>query len=582
MAPVQSSIGLMALRLLAARGWGFLEKLPLVSRLANFMQVVYAKLPFWGNSRERHGGECRLPAAENGLIEHPTPLTLEAGENNSGEENGADIDALSSPGGDEDSPEQEGLDGDFQCDPSHEALRQEDYWMQELPYYQWYVGDEDDEYNDFYCFREILKALDFDRLSQQVLVTRQRSDPEYAGGAPTVTDQTCGSFNICFELTFDDGVRWMLRVPCTGTKEKWAAISARALENEARTMMLLKKWSTIPLPEVFAFSATPDNELGFPYIIMPFVDGKSAYEVWFGHDYGLHSAAENEKCRRRILEGVASSMKQLGRFTFYKGGFLKFCEDGTVSGVGPMRMMNYKAMNDGSMDDAYFETGPFLYPEDQYLAALEMLGEADSSVDLLKELLRCVPENAEEKDEFDLAHPDLDLQNIIVSDDGTVQAIIDWDGVAAVPMSIGSRKYPLWLTQDWQFYARGWEGPPSEFTPAHKAWKHRDDMIKGYRQMYQQLLDEAHPELEIPALGRDAAKDFTRWSLVAGTVYHAAMIPIERKHTVMGLMDKLAEVAAEGVEVNYYKFLFAIEDGELDDEMLDNLEEAFASLLKAV
>ena len=499
-----------------------------------------------------------------------------------GEKNTNDSDSLSSPGSNEDSPEQMGLVGDLQHDPNHEVLHEEDDWMQELPYHQQDIDDDYDEDDEFYYFQEILRGLDFGSLSQHVLETRQRLDPEYIGGAPTVLGQACGSFNICFELLFDDDIRWVIRIPSTGTKEKWAAISARALENEARTMMLLKKWSTIPLPEVFDFSATPDNNLGCPYILMSFVHGKPAHELWFGYDTGLHTAAENEICRRRMLRDVASAMKELGKFTFPKGGFLEFCDDGRVTGVGPMRMINYKVMNSNTMDDYYFEAGPFTDPEDQYLAGLKMSGEVCPSIGLLKKLLRCVPENAEDEDEFELAHPDLDLQNIIVAEDGTVQAIIDWDGVAAVPMSIGSRKYPIWLTQDWEFYARGWEDAPTESTPAHKAWKHHDAVLKGYRELYQQFIDEAHPELEIPAVGRDSAQALTRWSLVAGVVHTAAMVPRERIEMLMGLVDKLNDVAAEGVELDYYKLAFAIEDGELDDRMLDDIHDAFSSLLESV
>lgn len=50
---------------------------------------------------------------------------------------------------------------------------------------------------------------------------------------------------------------------------------------------------------------------------------------------------------------------------------------------------------------------------------------------------------------FGLAHPDYDIQNVLVTEDGTVCGLIDWDGVAAVPRSFGSESFPRWLTHDW-------------------------------------------------------------------------------------------------------------------------------------
>jgi hypothetical protein len=58
-------------------------------------------------------------------------------------------------------------------------------------------------------------------------------------------------------------------------------MSANALTSEARTMQLLKHETTIPLPDVFDFSSTIENELRCPYIIMSFIRGVSLYDVWF-------------------------------------------------------------------------------------------------------------------------------------------------------------------------------------------------------------------------------------------------------------------------------------------------------------
>lgn len=50
---------------------------------------------------------------------------------------------------------------------------------------------------------------------------------------------------------------------------------------------------------------------------------------------------------------------------------------------------------------------------------------------------------------FVLSHADFDTQNIIVTQDGHLAGLIDWDGVAIVPRVLGNERYPNWLTHDW-------------------------------------------------------------------------------------------------------------------------------------
>ena len=50
---------------------------------------------------------------------------------------------------------------------------------------------------------------------------------------------------------------------------------------------------------------------------------------------------------------------------------------------------------------------------------------------------------------FVLLHPDFDIQNFIVSEEGDLQGIIDWDGFTVAPRSLGNERYPGWLSRDW-------------------------------------------------------------------------------------------------------------------------------------
>lgn len=57
--------------------------------------------------------------------------------------------------------------------------------------------------------------------------------------------------------------------------------------------------------------------------------------------------------------------------------------------------------------------------------------------------------DASEFDSFVVSHPDPNMKNFIVSEEGELLGIVGWEGVSAWPVSFGNRRYPVWLAQDW-------------------------------------------------------------------------------------------------------------------------------------
>lgn len=50
---------------------------------------------------------------------------------------------------------------------------------------------------------------------------------------------------------------------------------------------------------------------------------------------------------------------------------------------------------------------------------------------------------------FILRHDDLELQNIMVDEDGNVNGIIEWDGAYAAPRCTDTAAIPKFLRKDW-------------------------------------------------------------------------------------------------------------------------------------
>ena len=259
-------------------------------------------------------------------------------------------------------------------------------------------------------------------------------------------------------------------MPINGTPEYWDETSASALESEALTMKLIRRRTTIPVPEVYDFCASVDNPLGCPYIWLSFISGIPLYDIWYNKPSVV---SENEHFRRcaRSLADIAAAMVQLDQFAFPLGGRIIFDGNGEPTGIGPVREADLAAMADCRLDGApdympiYVEHGPFKTANEFYSRFLKddnslstfLLGQKR----LIGFFVECVSKSLGGKSKsFTLTHPDFGLQNFIVSLTGELLGIIDWDGVAVWPSSLGNRRFPGWLTRDWDpgMYGYGYDG----------------------------------------------------------------------------------------------------------------------------
>ena len=171
----------------------------------------------------------------------------------------------------------------------------------------------------------------------------RRLQPRITGAKPLVGERLYGSYHALLLSTFDDtGLCWIVKFSINDTACQWNELSASALNSEANTMRLLKRGTTIPLPDVMDFSSTMQNTLRCSQIIMAFNSGIPLYNVWFGQE----TSPKITRLRRiRALKSIAS-MTQMDRFSFRTGGTLLFGDDGSLSGIGSMRRVDYKTMLD--------------------------------------------------------------------------------------------------------------------------------------------------------------------------------------------------------------------------------------------
>lgn len=363
-----------------------------------------------------------------------------------------------------------------------------------------------------------------------------------------------GSFHLAYRVLFDDGVEWILKIPANGHHACYDRLASEALTSEALTMRFIKQTTTIPVPTVHRFHASPNNVIGCPYILMDFLKGKPVWQGWFDEQA---SPSKLEQFRARSLQTIAAAMVQLNQFALDRGGSLRFDSDGRPVDVASTKVPDWVAEQDAlqgltTLDEGcpFCEKGPTADPASSLLFILDRRGirEKDQAYDRgVHEALRLFTRWTLEKAEgtskngpqFVLAHPDFALQNILVEDDGTLCGVIDWDGVAAVPLSVGCLKYPDWLMSDWH--------PCYQYDPKESPQRaNSPEELIIYRNMYAQFVELSSSIRYGSNKAGKSSADITRMSLIAGTLSLAATDLKLTDGAVDFIFEKLEALTAEG------------------------------------
>ncbi|KAL6399268.1 RpsD [Ilyonectria robusta] len=437
-----------------------------------------------------------------------------------------------------------------------------------------YSTDEDDD--PLAAFEEVLASVNLEFLPHFASIVRQTIEPGAEHKCSMIGEPMHGSFNILFPLDFDDGVRWLLRVPARGVKGKWDEMAASALTTEVLTMLMLKRETTIPLPEVFHFSDTTENSLRCPYILMLNISGLPLYNVWFGqHLNGVDQETLRSR-RTQMLDDIASAMAQLEPYSYSSSGSVQFDSDWDPLGVGPVRQFDPKAAQDCQITDdlLYVDQPAMSDPEKFYTFLLDLHPEtnADHGEEiLLRRMISWIPKPIGPKP-FVLAHPDFDVQNFIVSEDGHLQGIIDWDGIMAVPRSIGNEGYPGWLTRDWDPLMYGYKESMDDGVEPLGVWEDSPESLKYYRSVYRQSM--------LKARGTTESIDTTRMSLIAENLRIAAYSPACRIHILIKMVGGIFGTEGDEALRKCCDLVNAFAEDKVDESELAAMKDGFKKLLE--
>ena len=253
-------------------------------------------------------------------------------------------------------------------------------------------------------------------------------------------------------------------------------------------------------------------------------------------------------------------------------------------------MDHYECFQRGMQDEpdympVYYEKGPFQTAKEFYTAALAreppphseyLLGQQR----LLRFLVECTVDffAASDAHSFVLTHPDFNFQNFLVSHDGRLTGVIDWEGVAASPASLGNLRYPSWLTRDWDPSMYGYS--PDGVLADPEMQDDSPETLVRCRRVYRDAIRGT--------LGEEAGGECTEGCLTSGSLITENLaIAVSSRGNRGGVLDKMVKEITAVVKVpGYDKQFLCLElcnawgQGEVpEQETLDALKTGLEKLL---
>ncbi|KAF7560258.1 hypothetical protein G7046_g3883 [Stylonectria norvegica] len=316
-------------------------------------------------------------------------------------------------------------------------------------------------------------------------------------GRPCTCDSSkspkSGSLNWAIFVTFDDGVDWVFRSPRSSHFTKLRDETAsKMLISEASTLKYMTAHCGIPVPEVYAYSGSEENDIGIPYILESKAPGRALSDYdWFdvsreppGYELPWPLLPLSDEDRQKVMRQLGTIMARLSEIRFDKIGSISEDDQGRFH-IGECLSPSLVWQWRDSLD-AVTDRGPF--PEEcHYLNSLilaftshakdlplnphvffaplpdsleyptwdslraavdrwnDFIAVGDKTESSRNRLSYCiagqflrdmVPQLQSTADGgFTLSHPDLHLGNIFVDEDLNITCLIDWGFTTSGPIT---------------------------------------------------------------------------------------------------------------------------------------------------
>lgn len=157
-----------------------------------------------------------------------------------------------------------------------------------------------------------------------------------------------GSYNLCQKLVSNNGTVLLLRFP---RKDSVSNYADEKVAMEVETLDLIRKNTTIPVPEVHAWGLTEPNPLGLgPFILMDFIDGVCLKELFLDEESKLLKEDIPDCDVKSIYRQMANFVLQLFNINLPCIGSLPTPTTGFSAPVRPLTLKVHDILQNGGVN----------------------------------------------------------------------------------------------------------------------------------------------------------------------------------------------------------------------------------------
>jgi len=272
---------------------------------------------------------------------------------------------------------------------------------------------------------ELLSALEEKELARAASSLNGGKHCVFRPGKYLGTGAIMGCANYHGWLEFEDGEKWLVRIPRTGFSTVPPELVEYLVASEYATLKFLET-TKVPTAKAFGFglASDPTNRVGVSYILMEALPGKP-----------YHSLQATEYQKNRVLTQIADILVEISNHPFPLAGSVVIKDNQvTLAEVASNRFINLGRYGPFNSDVRYYAS-----IIDQHLDFISVgqlyhtyPKEAFLFYRLFSENIRILCGD-EPKDEFFLKHVDDKGDHILVDEDYNVVGIIDWQFAHTVP-----------------------------------------------------------------------------------------------------------------------------------------------------
>ncbi|KAL5361091.1 hypothetical protein BJX96DRAFT_165647 [Aspergillus floccosus] len=248
-------------------------------------------------------------------------------------------------------------------------------------------------------------------------------------------------------------------------------MSYKLLASEAATLRYIKSRTDLPVPEVYDYCDTADNEVGIPYILMSEAPGKPLSKSWLSAGSYLPDLATDKKAKELSqlrFDKIGSLFEEGGEFKVEEclsrghvvdqrctleevprgpftcaTSFYDSLVSAFVQHAETLQLSHHCFVAPIPSTDAYQSRDNYRTAVDLWNDFVTIGNKIDSSDNRLDYIVagdalrNIVPQLMRPtlSPNFPLCHGDLSINNIYVDDDYNITCIIDWAFTSSVPES---------------------------------------------------------------------------------------------------------------------------------------------------